>query len=445
MKKNHYLLPLMASLPALFSCSTSVTAPALSTARIEPVMHVSGSDDASLSYYQLGRYYQGQNRLELAAGAYRKAIELSASYVDAHNALGTVYSSQGKFNEAIAELSTALKIVPDLARVYNNLGYTYFLSNNFSDAVAAYEKAIALEPRNPRAYNNLAAAYRQLGDVEKSRLALMQAEALTASPALNNGDKMPDIAANAVTTTTAAVTPGKPAITVATNTPAAEAAIADLANASRPVSIASTAEAYRLPTTHGSVALLTTADAPASLAEKPMPAAMSEPRHPLQALAQDIIEKATFTSPTLPTSKIDRALSKLFSIAIKADISYPLAEQFKQTKAFRLEIANGNGVTGLAWKVRQTLMSQGMPGARLTNIKPYQELQTVIQYRAAFQDQALLLSKKLIHTPKLVANEHLRDSADLRLILGKDVASKVALFGSDMEETMRLAHNDLQQ
>ena len=131
MKRACFLLPLACSLPVLLSCSTPMPH-AESAMRIEPVLSIRNSDSTARGFYQLGRYYQGQNRLDLAADAYRKALELHAAFVDARSALGTIYAAQGKYDEAIVEFTAALKIVPELAHVYNNLGYTYVLRHDYT-------------------------------------------------------------------------------------------------------------------------------------------------------------------------------------------------------------------------------------------------------------------------------------------------------------------------
>ncbi len=107
-------------------------------------------------------------------------------------------------------------------------------------------------------------------------------------------------------------------------------------------------------------------------------------------------------------------------------------------KVFRLEVANGNGVTGLARKVRATLAQQGLPVSYLSNLKPYRTLETTIQYRSGFRDEALRLGRTLIKPPILVSNDRLRGSADVQLVLGKDATSTMALFRTD-SGTVKLA------
>ena len=180
MKLARIMLPLVCSAPVLLGCSTPAVAP-VATAKpikVQPVLRVRDAAGSARDFYQLGRYYQGQNRFAQAADAYRKALEYHKDDIEARNALATTYSAQGKLDEAIAEFEAILKVKPELAHLHNNLGYAYYLQGNFGNAVAAFETARALEPGNPRTYNNLGLAYRKMGDSEKSRLAFARAAAL---------------------------------------------------------------------------------------------------------------------------------------------------------------------------------------------------------------------------------------------------------------------------
>jgi hypothetical protein len=107
------------------------------------------------------------------------------------------------------------------------------------------------------------------------------------------------------------------------------------------------------------------------------------------------------------------------TLPVQKPLSY--APTAAQLKVYKLEIANGNGLTGLAKRVGRALARQGMPWARLTNAKPYRQTQTVIQYRPSFEHEAQVLGNRLPKAPRLVLDEHLRANADLRLVLGKDI------------------------
>ena len=101
-------------------------------------------------------------------------------------------------------------------------------------------------------------------------------------------------------------------------------------------------------------------------------------------------------------------------------------------KKFRMEIANGNGVPGLARRIGATMASKGFVPSHLTNQKPYRQLETIIRYRDGFQDEALRISQQFSKPTRLVGNANLRNTVDVQLVLGKDVISNVALFRSNL-------------
>lgn len=146
----------------LGACSSTQTGPQAAL-KIEPVLRISDASGTPQAQYQLGRYYQGQNRFDQAIAAYRRALAMDAGYSEAHNALGVVYSRQQKYPEAIAEFAAALNSAPGAAHVHNNLGYTYFLQGEYDKAVASLQQALALDVENARAKNNLVLAYARLG------------------------------------------------------------------------------------------------------------------------------------------------------------------------------------------------------------------------------------------------------------------------------------------
>ena len=58
---------------------------------------------------------------------------------------------------------------------------------------------------------------------------------------------------------------------------------------------------------------------------------------------------------------------------------------------YRLEVSNGNGVTGMAKRVGQMLAVTGLPQARLTNQKPFVQQFTEIQHRDGYESAAIAL------------------------------------------------------
>lgn len=92
----------------------------------------------------------------------------------------------------------------------------------------------------------------------------------------------------------------------------------------------------------------------------------------------------------------------------------------------RVEISNGNGVTGLAKRIKQALGRQGIAVSRLTNARPYQQVETIIEYRDGHALHAEQLRDALRNRAVLIAVPNLAAQADVRLVLGKDASAHLA-------------------
>ena len=96
-------------------------------------------------------------------------------------------------------------------------------------------------------------------------------------------------------------------------------------------------------------------------------------------------------------------------------------------ESVRLEVANGNGVTGLAKQTSSSLRQRGYVVARLTNQVPYTQMVTEIQYRQGQEIQAKRLNALLSGPAKLVESSQLRRDVSVRLVLGRDAAQRSLL------------------
>ena len=94
--------------------------------------------------------------------------------------------------------------------------------------------------------------------------------------------------------------------------------------------------------------------------------------------------------------------------------------------AGRLEIANGNGVSGMALHVSHLLAGKGITVAYLSNSPPYTQQSTEIQYRAGHEKQALALKEAIRGENIVMKLTQLGATADVRLMLGKDVVTSLA-------------------
>ncbi len=108
---------------------------------------------------------------------------------------------------------------------------------------------------------------------------------------------------------------------------------------------------------------------------------------------------------------------------MQAKPASPLATE-TAPETVRLEIANGNGVTGLAKRTSSSLQRKGYAVTRLTNQVPYTQMITEIQYRQGQENQAKRLNALLSAPAKVVESSQLRKDVGVRLVLGRDAVQR---------------------
>lgn len=96
------------------------------------------------------------------------------------------------------------------------------------------------------------------------------------------------------------------------------------------------------------------------------------------------------------------------------------------SKASRVEIANGNGIGGMARRIGKLLSARGILVARLSNERPYRQRATTIEFRPGYAAQAEALKLALRGNVALVEANIASPRADLRLVLGKDANARLA-------------------
>ena len=320
--------------------------------KVMPVVNLSHGGAQAPGYYELGRYYQGQNRYALALDAYDKALAADPHYAEALNGRAAVFAAQGRYEDALRDFKAALAIEPGAAHVYNNLGYTLLLQQRPADAIAPLEEAARLDPGSAKVWNNLAAAYTASGNRAGAESASRQAAERLAGRA----------------------SPGRPLAAPASTAPKAVPASAAIAVASSSLPLG-----WQLIGAAPGSARQATADVIAS---------------PIAATA----------SP----------------VAAPRDVA-------PATRAYRLEVSNGNGVAGLARKVSELLVEPGMLSPRLTNQEPYAQRMTEIQYRDGYAAAAASLGERLPPGAPARKSERLRFDTDVRVVLGADCAGPDAL------------------
>ncbi|MBA5685734.1 LytR C-terminal domain-containing protein [Rugamonas apoptosis] len=91
----------------------------------------------------------------------------------------------------------------------------------------------------------------------------------------------------------------------------------------------------------------------------------------------------------------------------------------------RLEISNGNGVTGMAAALARTMRGDDVKVVRLTNVRPYAVPVSRIEYQVDQQAAAQALAARLGMTASAPLEGPQR--AEVRIVLGRDMLSAAVL------------------
>lgn len=108
-------------------------------------------------------------------------------------------------------------------------------------------------------------------------------------------------------------------------------------------------------------------------------------------------------------------------------------------KKGRLEVSNGNGVTGMAQAAARQFRDEGYARPRLTNEAGFHLATTEIQYRSGFEQQARALQALLRPRVPISESPRLRTDVQVRLALGKDAKSVAALVVAQQPTPLRIA------
>ena len=125
-----------------------------------------------------GRAHHQAGRLIEARDAYRQALRVDASSIDAVMNLGVVLAQLGCQAEAPRFLRQAIKLSPRDPMIQTNAGIMFAELGRWDEAVRAFERGIALAPRAPAAYENLGSVLAENGQKERAIAALQRAIAL---------------------------------------------------------------------------------------------------------------------------------------------------------------------------------------------------------------------------------------------------------------------------
>jgi tetratricopeptide (TPR) repeat protein len=149
-------MAVFAALAGLGACATHGPDPR--AWQVTPVYRVQHAQAQFDGHYATARYLEGQRRWAQAEVAYRRALALQPTHVEAHNRLALTLAEQGHLLPAIEALRQALALDPQAAHLLNNLGYLQLQAGERDDAVSTLRRAVELNPHSTTAKANLRAA-----------------------------------------------------------------------------------------------------------------------------------------------------------------------------------------------------------------------------------------------------------------------------------------------
>ncbi len=320
-------------------------------------------------------------------------MTLEPRLFDAHNAIATIYSQQGRLAEAESTSRVAVAQSPGAAYLHNNLGYIHYLQGNHEAAINELRAAISLDPNHEWARNNL----------EMAQAALAK--------------RLYTLAEHAETSPAQAPTPV-----------AAFEIWGDVEGSGGTMETIPSAAMRTIP----EIANPMLPDAPSKAEAFTRIETASTLRMPAVEISPNIYP----VTPGVPVQlgPLERSADSPMRTSVAA------AEG-----AFRLEISNGNGVTGMAKRVSQLLGRRGIPVHRLTNQQTYRQMMTAIQYRDGFEREAENLKERL-HGYAVVARvDTPRPWVDIRVVLGKDIKTHMAEIETEEPAHVAISKSGIEQ
>jgi hypothetical protein len=305
----------------------------------------------------------------MAVESYRKAVNVDPRNVEAHNALGVALSRAGQHDDAVASLRLAVSLDPGRAHLHSNLGNALLRAGRSQEAIGELKQALVLDARDAIARANL-----QVAEARNDSTAFAHSDSGAHSSA-------PQTQAETVST------PVAPSAKVPSNRFTTVVPIHPDTPTSVPASMPLTMQVSDAPSVPSlEVTVTRTFESLTVLA--------GQARSPLPP-----------TSVPLPTTALELYVPT-FAAAVPP----------------RIEIANGNGVSGMAARLGAFLHANGLGRpALLSNVLPFDISTTVVHYRAGFRDAAQRIVTRAPYRMELADEAGGTVNADIRVVLGRDV------------------------
>ncbi len=128
------------------------------------------------NYDLLGRFYLEQNNLGDARDIYQYLANHQPANPDYQARLAYCFYQTKQFNRAAEHYQKSLGLDSTQPNRYYNLGLSLEAGGKLPEAVKNFEHAISLEPKNSKYYLSLSNSYAKMGDTQKAKELLHEAQ-----------------------------------------------------------------------------------------------------------------------------------------------------------------------------------------------------------------------------------------------------------------------------
>lgn len=300
--------------------------------------------------------------------------------------LGRHYQDQGAYGKAEQAFRKALQTESGNAEVFNALGAVLAAQGRLEEATEAFGFAAQTAPEAAHIRSNLGRIYLLRGMKDEALAHLQQAAQL----------------------------PGA-SQRVRDNLAEAQAALKPQLQASTTVSAGNSSQTSPPAAVRVPISVLGGNAVVAQVAtSSPQPIDLASAVHPSSPFGP--IPVAILDIPVRPSAS---------TAAETKSLDASLAGQAE--RRFRLEVANGNGINGMARRVSIALRTHGYFQTRLTNQKPFTQAKTQVFYREGFAAQAQTVGRGFKQTIAVSQRSNIDSRADVRIVLGHDLPRDFAL------------------
>ena len=302
-----------------------------------------------------------------------------ASAGNGYATLARMYEAEGRSAQALEAWRKAVAANPGDADLHTATGVALVRHQRLDQAIEQFRQAVALQPDNVRLLNNLGYALALDGLDEEAATVLGRAVAID---------------------------------------PAHQMARVNLEQVERRIALRLAPELI-----HGARPEVVTAfqqQAPANAEVPDQVLAMLRGDAPAALSVQAMPNVAPLVQSDVPTLAPAAAAPLVPLVEMPVPLALATAPAAAPPVTAKVNIVNGVGVSGAAARVRQLIQGGELAVLRLQNQRPYNQAETVVQYRAGFQAAAQTIAQRI---PAGAATQQvgtIDGAADLRVVLGRD-------------------------